>query len=85
MSPRPTETGTARDQDRKDGTMADKKDAKTTSRRDFLKVAGVAAPAVVASVAAGKPAQAEALLDTTKKTGLRDTEHTRAYYKAARF
>jgi hypothetical protein len=55
------------------------------SRRDFLKLAGIAAPAVVAMTASGTQAQAEpAQADLTSET-MQDTAHTRAYFKSARF
>ena len=51
-------------------------------RRDFLKLAGVAAPAAaVAAVAAPKTAMAEA----PKSSGLRKTEHVKKYLDSARF
>ncbi len=52
-------------------------------RRDFLKMAGVAAPGAVAAAAmGGTAAQADTPAETS---GLRDTEHTRAFYASARF
>lgn len=54
-----------------------------TSRRNFLKLAGTAAPAAVAAVAVSGEAQAsETAGDETR---LKDTAHTRAYLKSARF
>lgn len=64
--------------------MAEQKDAKTTNRRDFLKLATVSAPAAVAAVA-GTAAQADTSTAETHGSGLADTEHTRAYYDTARF
>ena len=54
------------------------------SRRDFLKMAGTAAPAAVAAAAlSGTEAQAaEAPVDDTR---MQDTAHTRAYLDSARF
>lgn len=53
-----------------------------TSRRNFLKLAGTA-PAAVAAVAVSGEAQAsETAGDETR---LKDTAHTRAYLKSARF
>ncbi|MCA0869840.1 twin-arginine translocation signal domain-containing protein [Seohaeicola saemankumensis] len=54
------------------------------SRRDFLKLAGTAAPAAVAAVAAGSsPAEAS---ETPVDDGrMQDTAHTRAYLDSARF
>ena len=53
------------------------------SRRDFLKLAGTAAPAAVAA-AALSATQAEAA-ELTGETRLQDTVHTRAYLDSARF
>ena len=54
------------------------------SRRDFLKLAGTAAPAAVAAAAlSGTEAEAEEL--PTGETRLQDTAHTRAYLDSARF
>lgn len=58
---------------------------KGASRRDFLKLAGTAAPAAVA-VAAGSgatPAAAQAA-DLSSET-MQDTAHTRAYLESTRF
>ena len=55
-----------------------------TNRRDFLKLAGTAAPAAVAAAAlTGKDAEAAPL--PTGETRLQDTAHTRAYLDSARF
>lgn len=55
-----------------------------TSRRDFLKLAGTAAPAAVAAAAlTGTDAQAADL--PTDETRIQDTAHTRAYLDSARF
>lgn len=56
----------------------------TASRRDFLKLAGTAAPAAVAA-AALSGTQAEAAELPTGETRLQDTAHTRAYLDSARF
>jgi len=53
------------------------------SRRDFLKLAGSAAPAAVAAVAAA-PETAEAS-EQAAGEGLRMTPHVEAYLKSARF
>jgi hypothetical protein len=54
------------------------------NRRDFLKLAGTAAPvAAVAVAAGGKPAEA-AEPDLSSET-MQDTAHTRAFYETARF
>lgn len=52
------------------------------SRRDFLKLAGTAAPAA-AALAVAAPDDAEAAEATG--TGLRKTEHVRKYLETARF
>ena len=56
----------------------------TASRREFLNLAGTAAPVVAVAVAtAGTEAQA-AEPDLTRDT-MQDTAHTRASYASARF
>ncbi len=59
------------------------KDQKT-SRRGFLKMASVTAPAAIAAVAASG-STAEAATEDQAKSGVQDTAHTRAYYDSARF
>lgn len=54
------------------------------SRRDFLKLASVSAPAAVAAVTLSGT-DAEAVETSTEGSGLRDTDHTRAYFESARF
>lgn len=65
--------------------MADNTDLeKTSSRRGFLKMASVSAPAAIVAVAAsGSPV--EAAVEEKKTSGLQDTAHTRAYLDSARF
>ena len=60
-----------------------KEDKAATSRRDFLKLATTAAPAVaVATVAGTETAEA----DTDQSTGgYRRTEHVQKYLDSARF
>ena len=54
-------------------------------RRDFLKFAGSAAPlAAVAVATTGTEAEAAKAPDLSSAR-IQDTEHTRAYYAAARF
>ena len=53
------------------------------SRRDFLKLAGTAAPAAVAAASLG--GQAEAAETPAEDTRIQDTAHTRAYIDSARF
>ncbi|XDA99625.1 twin-arginine translocation signal domain-containing protein [Sulfitobacter sp. LCG007] len=65
--------------------MSNKTDSRA-SRRDFLKLAGTAAPAAVAALASGEAAQASEPqpVDLTS-TKMQDTAHTRAYLESARF
>ncbi|MDW4497642.1 twin-arginine translocation signal domain-containing protein [Sulfitobacter sp. D35] len=57
-----------------------------SSRRDFLKLAGTAAPAAVAAVATGQAAQAaEPQVADPSSDRMQDTAHTRAYIDSARF
>lgn len=55
-----------------------------TSRRDFLKLAGTAAPAAAVVVAAGGTAAEAQPVDPTSDK-MQDTAHTRAYLDSARF
>lgn len=56
----------------------------TSSRRDFLKLAGTAAPAAVAAVAVtGTQAAADEAPVADGK--MQDTAHTRAYLASTRF
>jgi hypothetical protein len=57
---------------------------KGASRRDFLKLAGTAAPAAVA-VVAGSATQAEAQPVDLSSEKMQDTAHTRAYLESTRF
>lgn len=54
------------------------------SRRDFLKLAGTAAPAAVA-IAATAGTVAEAAQPDPSSDRMQDTVHTRAYFDSARF
>ena len=54
------------------------------SRRDFLKLAGTAAPAAAVAVAASSTA-AEAQPVDLASDKMQDTAHTRAYLDSARF
>lgn len=63
--------------------MTKKKEPAENSRRDFLKMASVAAPA--AAVALTGEAVVADELDQHAGEGLRDTAHSRAYFKSARF
>ncbi len=60
-----------------------KKTEGASSRRDFLKLAGTAAPVAAVAVASGTAAQA-AEPDLTREQ-MQDTAHTRAYFESARF
>jgi hypothetical protein len=60
------------------------KETKGASRRDFLKLAGTAAPAAAVAVAAsGSSAEAQPVDLQSDK--MQDTAHTRAYLDSARF
>ena len=60
------------------------KETRGASRRDFLKLAGTAAPAAaVAVVSAGNAAEAQPVDLQSDK--MQDTAHTRAYLDSARF
>lgn len=61
--------------------MADKKQ-EGASRRDFLKLAGTAAPAAAALAVTTGEATAE---DAPQGSGLKKTEHVEAYLASARF
>jgi len=62
--------------------MSKKEDGNT--RRDFLKLAGTAAPAAAVAVASGGTAAEAAQPDLSRET-MQDTAHTRAYFDSARF
>jgi hypothetical protein len=53
-------------------------------RRNFLKLAGVAAPAAVAATAMGAT-RTEAATPDLQSDKMQDTAHTRAYLDSARF
>ena len=61
-----------------------KKNEEAPSRRDFLKLASVTAPAVVAATTLGGTA-AEASAPDLSSDKMQDTAHTRAYFASARF
>ena len=63
--------------------MSDKTEGK--SRREFLKIAGTAAPAAAVAVAAGGATQAEAQPADLSSETMQDTAHTRAYLESTRF
>ncbi|MEO0670342.1 MAG: twin-arginine translocation signal domain-containing protein [Pseudomonadota bacterium] len=62
--------------------MSKKEDG--ASRRDFLKLAGTAAPAAAVAVVTAGEAQAAAEPDLTSDK-MQDTAHTRAYFESAKF
>jgi uncharacterized protein YcbK (DUF882 family) len=62
--------------------MTDKKAG--ASRRDFLKLAGTAAPAAIAVAAGGATQAAAEPADLSSQT-MQDTDHTRAYFEITRF
>ncbi|MCP5086991.1 MAG: twin-arginine translocation signal domain-containing protein [Rhodobacteraceae bacterium] len=64
--------------------MRKKSDSDQTSRRDFLKLASVSAPAAVAA-ATLSAGEAEAALPEDVGEGMQDTPHTRKYFETARF
>lgn len=61
-----------------------KKEETGASRRDFLKLAGTAAPAAAVAVASAGTAAEAAPVDPTSEK-MQDTAHTRAYLESARF
>lgn len=61
-----------------------KKQEEGASRRDFLKLAGTAAPAAAAAVVLSGQ-EAEAAPAPVDETRMQDTAHTRAYLQSARF
>jgi len=61
----------------KDGAISD------PGRRDFLRLAATAAPAV--AVVTGAAGEAEAAAPDLTSDRMQDTAHTRAYYDSARF
>jgi hypothetical protein len=69
----------------KEGTLSmTNKTEDGASRRDFLKLAGTAAPAAVAALAVSSTAAEAQPVDLTSDK-MQDTAHTRAYLDSARF
>jgi hypothetical protein len=64
--------------------MGSKDQDQPTSRRSFLKMASVSAPASVVALAA-TTGTAVAADENRKTDGVQDTAHTRAYFNSARF
>ena len=58
-----------------------------SSRRDFIKTAGlgVGVAAVTSGVLSARTAEASSLVLTEKGSGYRETEHVRKYYESAKF
>jgi len=55
------------------------------SRRNFLKLATVSAPAAAVALATGTQAEAGPAAPDLASDKMQDTAHTRAYYDSARF
>jgi hypothetical protein len=55
-----------------------------TNRRDFLKLAGTAAPVAAVMTAAGTATAEPALADLSSEV-MQDTAHTRAYIESTKF
>ncbi len=64
--------------------MSDQKDIHSTSRRELLKFAGLAAAGVAGAAAAAGSAKASTPVARTEDGGYRETEHVRKYYELAR-
>ena len=58
---------------------------KGVSRRNFLKLAGTAAPAAAAVIVAGSSTQVAADSIDLSSDRMQDTAHTRAYLESTRF
>ncbi|MSP80629.1 MAG: formate dehydrogenase [Rhodospirillales bacterium] len=63
--------------------MSDTKEIRSTSRRDLLKLAGLAA-GVAGAAAAVSTAGAAAPVTRAEDGGYRETDHIRKYYELAR-
>jgi hypothetical protein len=63
--------------------MSDQKNIHSTSRRELLKFAGLAAGVAGAAAAAGT-AKASAPVERAEDGGYRETDHVRKYYELAR-
>ncbi|SNS53731.1 twin-arginine translocation pathway signal protein [Antarctobacter heliothermus] len=57
----------------------------TASRRNFLKLASVSAPAAAVALASGTVAEAGPAEPDLTSEKMQDTAHTRAFYETARF
>jgi anaerobic selenocysteine-containing dehydrogenase len=65
-------------------SMTTKREGASDARRDFLKLAGLAAVGGGAMAATGEPAAA-ASAPEGGTSGYRETDHVKTYYKLARF
>ncbi len=65
--------------------MKDDNDGKTSSRRSFLKLAAVSAPAAVAATAISGSVANAGTATKQDESGLQDTAHTRAYLEGTKF
>lgn len=72
-----------RETEREIKVMSDTKDIRSTSRRELLKLAGLAA-GVAGAAAAGGTAQASSARARAEDGGYRETDHVRKYYELAR-
>ena len=62
-----------------------KKQATSIDRRDFFRKVGLGAGAAAVGVAASTAQAATPEKDSVSRTGYRETEHVKTYYKLARF
>ncbi len=66
--------------------MSKTEEGSTNSRRNFLKFAAVSAPAVAVAAATGTAAQAAPVTELDEVGGgVRETQHTKAYFETAKF
>ena len=65
--------------------MSKQSDGDAKSRRDFLKLASVSAPAAAAAAALSATGAAAEEIEEVAGSGLRDTAHTRAYFESVKF
>lgn len=65
--------------------MTDKRDAKASGRRDFLKMAGLGSLAGAAAAVAGTSEATAAEADHAEGEGYRETAHVKKVYELSRF
>jgi len=65
--------------------MRDTSSAVNEKRRDFLKLAALGSPALVAAAVSGAGTAVEADETPTEEGGYRKTAHVKAYLEAAKF